>query len=345
MTNINNEGEKEAIGTGKKSQKPGLNAVRPDNDIEKEFRHIAKDKNISQTKLFEYMFWNYISDGIEEKQENAISFDGELGLLSKDLENIMVHFKAIATKSQDTVISLKSNTEQIEKNFNLEIETLNLKLVELTNRNNELENTNKVFSEVREGLELKISSLSDIVLEKETENNKLLGDMKEKDTEIKSHEKTIGVLEKDKKGLVNENSGLLEKITLKDSKLRNIEVTNVSLQNTVNSMESLRKSEISSIEARYKTEIAALSSKIEGYDTEKEKELKRVKTSLKSEYEADKKMALAEVILQLADMKGKYAEHQGNYNVLQSKFNKQQGDYNVLQTRFNKLTKSKTTTQ
>lgn len=342
MSNINiEEGKEVIIATEKKKQKAGLNAVRPVDYVEDEFKNMAKNKNLSQTELFENMFWSYIRDGREERRENAISFEGELGILSKNLENIMKSFKAIATNSQDTVLSLKGSTEQIEKNLNIEIGTLNLKLVELTNRNTELEDTNKVFNEVREGLKSEISNISDIVLERETENNNLQEDITEKDKAIKSYEKTIVALERDNKVLVGENSGLLETIILKDSKLRNLESTNVSLQNTVNSMESLRKSEISSIESRYKTEIAALSSKIRGNELEKEKEQNHIKASLKSEYEADKKMALAEVILQLADMKGKYAEHQGNYNELQLKCNSLQGKYEELQGKYNEVKEEK----
>jgi DNA repair exonuclease SbcCD ATPase subunit len=298
----------------KKKQKAGLNGVRPDGYIEDHFKEMAKDNNLSQTKLFERMFWNYITDNRGEKRENAISFDAELSLLSTNLENIMQNVKSIATKSQDTVVSLKSNTDQMKKNLNIETETLKLRIEEITNRNTELENTNKVFSEIREGLESKISNHSDIVLEGEVENKKLREVIKEKDNEIKSYEEKIRILEKDNKGLSSDNLGLLEKITQRDIKLSNLESTNVSLQNTVNSMESLRKSEISSIESRYKTEIAALSSKITESDTEKEKEITLIKTSLKAEYEADKKMALAEVILDLADMKGKYAELYGKFN-------------------------------
>lgn len=345
MSDTNIPKDKEVIVTEKKKQKAGLSAVRPDNDIEDNFKNMAKDKNLTQTKLFENMFWDYIRDGREAKRENAISFDGELGLISIHLESILIYFKTIATKSQDTVISLKSNTEQIEKNLKLEIETLNLKLVELTNRNTELENTNKIFNEIREGLEAKILKLSDTALLRETENKKILEDIKGKDNEIKSNKKTIELIEKDKKELATVNATLLENIILKDSKLGNLESTNVSVQNTVNSMESFRKSEISSIEARYQTEITALNSKINGYDADKEKELKRIKASMKSEYESDKKMALAEVILQLADMKGKYAEHQGNYNELQSKLKVQQSNYNELQRKFNEVSKGKTKTQ
>lgn len=374
MSNDDLHEDKKVTSPEKKRQKAGLNGVRPDEYVEGEFKDMAKKDSLSQTELFQRMFWSYIRDGRQEKKDDAISFEGELGLLSKNLETIMIQFKEIGNKSQNAVISLRGNIEQIEKNRKLENETLNLRIDELTNRNTELENTNKIFNEVREGLELKILSLEGISVDKEIEYKNLLADINEKDSDIKSHGKTIGALEKENKELVSENLVILERIHQRDSKLNNLESTNVSLQNTVNSMESLRKSEISSIEARYKTEISALTNNIRKYDEEKEKELVRIQNTVNSmealrkseissiearykteilgltnninEYESEKDKDLVKIKTSLkseydADKKMALAEVILQLAEMKGKYAEKQGSYNELKGKFNELQRKK----
>lgn len=44
----------------KNKQKAGLNAIRQDDYVERSFKDMASDKKLSQTEMFEHMFWFFI---------------------------------------------------------------------------------------------------------------------------------------------------------------------------------------------------------------------------------------------------------------------------------------------
>lgn len=348
----------------KKKQKPGLNAVRPDDYIEKKFKEMARDMNLSQTDMFSRIFWSYINDQQSERKELALSLESEIDLISKDLSSILNHFKTIAEKAQNTVISVKTNAEQTEKNLNLDRDTLSKRVEELTKRNEELEKLNDAFNEVKAGLETKIQILtgsltdtenklknvselnkdkekeilelvnSNKALQKETDkshkeidrlsqellnyNNRLKiieGELKDSKDTIKENLKTIKNFEKQAATLENANTRLenellrmKDEIASKEATIKSLEQSNTSLNNTINTLDKLKKSEIDSIESKYQLKISELQSKINLFEEAKTKELQQVENSLKTEYAADKKIALADMKLELADLKSKYAE-------------------------------------
>ena len=143
----------------KNKPKAGLGGVRPDAYTMEKFKSGAKDNNMSQTKFFESIFWSYLSKDKENKKEDALSLEGEISLLSQDLNSMFEHIKTIAEKAQNTIISIKSNAEQNEKNLSLDLDTANKKVAELQKRNEELEISNSTFSEVKANLEAKTLNL------------------------------------------------------------------------------------------------------------------------------------------------------------------------------------------
>lgn len=281
----------------KKKQKSGLNAVRPDDYVERMFKDMAKEKNFSQTEMFERIFWSYITDQTNEKMQQAVNLDSEINLISKDLDNIMQHFKAIVEKSQQTVISVKANAEQTEKNLTMEVDTLKKTIDELGKRNFELEQSNNVFNEVKAGLESKISELAELNAEKDNALEEYSSEIKEKDKQNKELQKQIVTLEKDN-----------EKLQKELPRINNLETLNSSLNSTLNNLEAIKKSEISAIEAKYKVIITDLETKLNSYGEAKTKELKELKNSLSLQHDADKKNAIADMKLEIAELKTKYAE-------------------------------------
>lgn len=151
----------------KKTQKPGLNAIRPDDYTEQRFKEMAKEMEISQTQLFESMFWQYINGRKEEEKYSALNLEGEINLIANDLNNMLQHFKAISDKCQNTVISLKSNGEQTEANLKLDIETLNNRIEGLTKKNAELEGTVNLYSTEKKSLLQKIGEQEKALSQKE----------------------------------------------------------------------------------------------------------------------------------------------------------------------------------
>ncbi|MGE4283871.1 MAG: hypothetical protein AB7G87_09145 [Clostridia bacterium] len=300
----------------KKKQKAGLNAVRPDDYTEQKFKGMAKERNLSQTEMFERLFWDYIKAENDVKKHQALNLEGEINLISKDLNSILLHFKTIADKAQNTVISLKTNAEQTESNLALEVDTLSKKIQELEMRNLELEQANGAFTEIKNGLDKRISELTDTVGTKDTEIKELKETIKEKDKLIKDMEKEISISNKELKSLDITINNLQDEVRSKDTKIKSLELSNNSLTDALNNVEVLKKSELSSIEAKYQLVISDMETKIKSSRDQKDKEIQILKDSLKIEFEADKKMAIADMKLELADMKNKYVETLAELNFI-----------------------------
>jgi chromosome segregation ATPase len=376
----------------KAKQKAGLNAVRPSDYVEDEFKDMAKEQKISQTDLFERMFWNYINDMRGESRENAIMLGDEVSLISKDLESILKHFKTIVERSQDTVKTIKAHGEQKEKNLSLEVETHKERIKELETRNSELEETNKVFVEVKSGLEDKLNTMTyrnnELIgenktykvelsdrdklirnLSKENEQNQTEitrlkrlneeisdkismkdsrissieatnsslkdtinafeqlkkaeiasmqaqheADIVSREKEIKDLIKTNEALEKDFAGISSEVAELRNTVASKESNINSLEAANISLQKTIDTIETFKKAEISSVVSKYQEEIGGLNIRLENADRIRQKDIDDTKIALKSEYEAQKKLDLAEATLELAKAESKYAELLSKYN-------------------------------
>lgn len=292
----------------KKTQKPGLNAVRPDDFTEQKFKDMAKELNLSQTDMFKHIFWSYIKEQNNERRQLALNLEAEINLISKDLNSVLQHFKSISEKAQDTIISIKTNAEQTEKNLSLDIDTLQKKVEELSKRNAELELSNSAFNEVRTTLELELQGAIEINNKKDSELKEAKESIKERDKSIRDMEKQISLLEKNTTKSDQEVVRLQDDAKALETKIKSLQRTNDSLNDTLNRMDSLKASELSSTEAKFKLLITELESKLGRFEETKIKEMQQLQNSMKAEYEADKKMAVAEIKMELADLKSKYGE-------------------------------------
>ncbi len=292
----------------RKKQKAGLNAVRPDDFTEQKFKDMAKELNLSQTDMFKHIFWSYIREQNNERRQLALNLEAEINLISKDLNSVLQHFKSISERAQDTVISIKTNAEQTEKNLTLDIDTLLKKVDELSKRNAELELSNTAFTEIKTGLEAKLSAVTEANDKKDVELKEAREIIKTRDKTIKDMEKQIDLLEKTNAKSEQESNRLHDDVKTLETKVKSFETTNNSLNDTLNRVNALKASEIASIEAKYQLHITELEEKLNRFEESKEKELQQIKTSLKAEYEADKKMAVADIKMELADIKSKYGE-------------------------------------
>lgn len=292
----------------KPKQKAGLNSIRPSDYVEEQFKKMAKEKKLSQTEMFYRIFWNYIRDEENERKQLALNLESEISLISKDLGNILQHFKSITDKAQNTIISIKSNAEQTQNNLSTDINTLQSKLDELTKRNVELELFNSTFNEVKTNLEFQVLEMAENINKKDNELKEAKEIIKAKDKSIKDLEKNIDLMEKNADKSDQEIHRLKMDVNSLETKVRRLESTNDSLSDTINSIDSLKKSEISSIESKFKLIVEELELKLSRFEELKVKEIERIQNNIISQYEADKTMAIAESKLELADLKSKYGE-------------------------------------
>lgn len=333
MSETNNIVDTKDNGEQKKKQKPGLNAVRPDDYIEQKFKEMARDMNLSQTDMFNRMFWSFINDQQSERKELALSLESEIDLISKDLGSILNHFKTITEKAQNTIISIKTNSEQTEKNLNLDIDTLNKRVEELSKRNDELEKLNSTFDEIKAGLETKNKELTESLADTKDKLKAANELNKSKDTEItdlnkqvvknsKELEEKIATLSNSNALMGKEIHRLKEDISSKDTTISSLEKSKSSLNDTIRTLDELKKSEINAIEAKHLLTISELESKLKSSEESKTNDLRQSESNLRTQLEADKKMALADIKLELADLKGKYAEALTELNILKVANNK-----------------------
>jgi len=303
-----------------KKQKAGLGAVRPDNYTEGRFKEMASEMGLSQTEMFEKLFWYYISKEREEEQQQAIEYKSEINLISKELSNILNHFKGITEKAQETVLNITTNAEQTEKNLTTKIDTLSKRIEELKNRNMELEKTNNVFEDVKARLENEIVELKDTLKNKEIELTSLEDSVEEKNGDLKELRKQIESLEKDNDKQHKEVIRLSTELNNKATRIQSLDSLNNNLQNTLNSMDKLKKSEIESIETKYQSIISDMESKLKTFDEHKKNELENLENRIRTELNAEMKMAIADSKLELADMKSKYAESQATIEAINAGF-------------------------
>jgi len=293
-------------------EKKSLGGVRPDDYLLEKFKDIAKEKDISQSEMFNRIFYYYLNGDREKKQEQALNLDSEINLISKDMENMLSHFKNMASKAQDTLISLRSNTEQTEKNLLLDIDTAAKKEEEYKKRNDELELFNSTFSKIKDDLSEQVALLT----QKNGKMNETLehqkNEIEEKSKKIKSLEDSIErmdkITEKESNNLKATIKEIQEEAQVKDTKIRNFETTISSLNDTINNISVLKKAEIESVNSKYEAQIAELNSSINLLKNNRDNEMIALRKNLEVEFNADKKEAVADIRIKLAEMKEKYAE-------------------------------------
>lgn len=269
-----------------KSQKAGLNAIRPDEYIEKTFKDLAKDKGKSQTELFESMFWNYINKEQEKEMEMALSFKSEINLISNDLDNIFSHFKSITEKAQNTIIAERNNTDQKVENLQKELETAELKNKELAARNKELETSYEAFTTVKQELSQEIEKLS---------------------TALNAKKNTIETLQRD----VEENHITIReysaRITELEAILREKELDIRGLRDSLHKQTSIKDLEFEK-RTRLELDIEHLKSEIKEMRENHKEEMNSFEKALLLKYEAEKNMAVVDIKLQLIDIKNELQE-------------------------------------
>jgi hypothetical protein len=269
-----------------KSQKAGLNAVRPDDYVERTFKDLAKDKGKSQTELFEAMFWNYINKEKEEEMEMALSYKSEINLISGDLDNILNHFKAITEKAQNTIIAERNNANQRIQNLQKDLETSELKNKELIEKNTEILASNETFTVIKEDLGQVI--------------DKLKKELEAKDDELFALQKLA-----EENTIVNsKNSAKIMELeaTLKEKELDLRETKESLHKQTLNTeLESERRT-------RLELDIMNLKQELRDLKENHKEEMASLEKALILKYEAEKNMAIVDIKLQLIDIKNELQE-------------------------------------
>ncbi len=293
--------------SGKTKQKAGLGAIRPDDKTEQLFKQMAADNFNSQTECFQAIFYHYLNDQADLKKTEALNCDGEISIISKDLNDILYQFKSISKKAQDKIISVQSNAKQEADNFLLDKETFQSRIDYLEKRNNELEKTNSVFTEVKQSLEDKIIKLEDINVKQSSSLKTTEESLKDKDKKIMDAEDFKEKVSREMHSLQMTITRLTEELEVKSSKIHNLEISNDSLNATINELKNLQTAHLEAIEAGYKSKIADLESKL---NSQKDNNQETINQALKNQsiiFEADKKLAISELKLELADCKEKLA--------------------------------------
>lgn len=291
----------------KKKQKAGLNAVRPDDTIELKFKSMASEKGVSQTEFFNRIFFSYLRKDNEEKRNDTLNCEGELNIIAKDLDNILLNFKSIAERAQDKITVVTSNADQTRDNLNVEIDTLQKQVELLEKRNLELEKSNGAFEEIKLGYEEKIDQLTKDLSIAEEEIKTFKENAKDNVKTIRELEKQCELDEKEIKSMRLEQKRNLEELNTKESRIHNSEIEIHSYKAAIDNLEMLKKSEFAALEAKNQAVVADLQIRLKAEIDENETRLQRNIEKMKTEMESDNKLALADMKLELAEAKEKLA--------------------------------------
>lgn len=234
----------------KKKQKAPL-GIRPSDYVEQRFKSMADDKGISQTKLFERIFWEFTKNSNEALKLQSLDCSLELQSISGASSTLIKAIDKIVTKAQLEIMSKNRELEAIKESSDKKIELANIELSnrvkELELRNKELEdqlnNSNAIlvgFNTVKDELDFKIESLNKTVVELTNDIKERDKIIKDKNKEILNSFKTIENIEKEVE-LVKEQKVILE------GKNASLQVNVEMLQGTINTFNSIKKTEIEAI--------------------------------------------------------------------------------------------------
>lgn len=285
----------------KKKQKAPL-GIRPDDYIDIKFRELVEKEGISQTKLFERMFWEFTRNSKDALKLQALDCSVELQSISGASATLVKSIEKIVNKAQLELMTKNREVKNIKEASDKKIELANIELTnkikELELKNKELEeqlnNSNAIvvgFNTIKGELDSKIENLNKTVIE-------LNNDIKEKDkiiqdknNEIINSSKTIDNMEKEI-ALIKEQKVILE------GKNASLQVNVEMLQGTINTFNSIKKTEIEAIKdneatinqlkidklkVEFENEVSKLNNSIVSLKKDielKEDELKSVKESL-----------------------------------------------------------------
>lgn len=282
-------------------------SVRVDPYYKEIFEDLIKQKGIPKKVLLETMISSYVESGREDEREANISFVNEINLIAGNFNEIMNIFKAMATKSQDTIGSQKSFYEQKIKNLETRIQMLETDCSGFGEKNRLLEAT-----------------CNNLILEKE-KLEKTIYDLNEVDA---SGEKEIS-------SYIRKNAELLEQINI----LQKAEKESVLLKgefekgkNEIKVLKSSLDDKISENEKLHK-KISDAEESIMQMKNKKAEEFKELELVIRKEADIDKKMEILKLQLQYNELQ---AENLKNLGII----NKQLEEVTELKLRLEKATLS-----
>jgi chromosome segregation ATPase len=126
------------------------------------FEDLIKQKGVPKKVLLETMISSYVESGREDGRESSISFVNEINLIAGSFNEIMNIFKAMATKSQDTIGSQMSFYEQKVKNIETKMQILETDYKGIKEKNKILETTDNNLKLEKEKLEKVIYDLNEV---------------------------------------------------------------------------------------------------------------------------------------------------------------------------------------
>lgn len=287
----------------KKKQKAPL-GIRPDDYIDIRFREIAEKQGLSQTKLFERMFWEFTKNSKDALKLQALDCSVELQSISGASATLVKSIEKIVNKAQLELMTKNREVENIKEASDKKIELANIELTnkikELELRNKELEeqlnNSNAIvvgFNTVKGELDSKIENLNKTVVE-------LNNDIKEKDKIIQDKNKEIINSSKNIENMEKEIALIKEQKVILEGKNASLQVNVEMLQGTINTFNSIKKTEIEAIKdneatinqlkidklkAEFENEVSKLNNNIVSLEKDielKESELKSLNNVLSS---------------------------------------------------------------
>ena len=241
---------KEEVIKEKKKQKAPL-GIRPDDFIEEKFKKMAEDKGISQTKLFERLFWEFTKNSNEALRLQSLDCSLELQAINSASSTLINAIEKIVTKAQSQIMVTNRESENIKSASEKKIELANIdltnKIKELELKNKELEeqlnNANSIvagFNTVKGELDLKVENLTNEVV-------KLNESIKEKDKITQDKDQELDNIDKPRENTEKEIELLKEQKNTLESKNASLQTNVEVLQGTINSFNSIKKAEIEAI--------------------------------------------------------------------------------------------------
>lgn len=251
-------------------------SVRVDPYYKDLFEDVIKQKGIPKKALLESMIFKFVESENEDEKELNISFANEINLITGNLNEILNIFKTMTNKSQDTIGSQKSFYEQKLKNH----ETKNLifenTCIELKEKIDCLEISNKSILHEKESINKTVSELNskDFLREKEIKALHL------KNAELIEQINILQKLEKENILLKIENEKCKHEINLLKASLESRNIDNEKLMKKASALDELF------VEAKNK--------KVEDF--------KELELMIRKETELDKKMEILKLQVQYNEL-------------------------------------------
>lgn len=294
-----------------KEVKKALGGVRPAEEIYKSFTKMAKDQEITQTRLFEEMFKYYLIDQEKEKRENVLSFDSQISLISRSFYDMLSQVKAIAMTAQDKLLveitSSKEKDTQIEA-YKTQNEEFSLTMAEDKKEyEKQLEEANNRYK----ALEDKYHTATERYLELQEELENSIAakeDLLKTIEELKPYEKYLLELKQD--------------LGVKERKITKLEDQLLRYQDTLNTIDELKKSEIEALKnSQYETikqkdiliedqskEISLLKENLLKANEKIKEEIKEQEEKIRNQIIAELKLSFAEEKMAMMEEKAKLLE-------------------------------------